>query len=236
MSKKITALYERSATYDCESIRRQRNNLETYAQAHGFENLQHYADCGYSAFDDMRPGFSIMMGAIDADKVGTVIVRDAARLSRNMDTMTQLTKEMQEHGVRIIMLNEKIDLLPPHIHDDENGLDYTLHGDYYLPDLIDQEQADHRPLGKWGMMRMDYLKKHRPLQYELLLLSGELHTHLADLDEQARDRHELVVKQMAHAEGITEQLKMRDQMTWVGMMNNISSAADEIIMSELIYC
>lgn len=235
MRKKITALYERSATYDCESIRRQKNNLETYAQTHGFENLQHYADCGYSAFDDMRPGFSIMMGAIDADKVGTVIVRDAARLSRNMETMMQLTKEMQEHGVRIIMLNEKIDLLPPHIHDDDNGLDYELHGDYYLPVILDPELEDHRPLGKWGMMRMNYLKEHRPGLYALMLLSGDLHTHLADLDEQARDRHQLIVKQIARTEGVTEQLKMQDQLAWVGRMNNIAARADEIIRDELIF-
>ena len=85
------------------------------------------------------------------------------------------------------------------------------------------------------MMRMDYLKGHRPLQYELLFLSGELHTHLADLDEQARERHERIVKQMAKAEGITEHLKMQDQMAWVGRMNSIAARADEIIRTELIY-
>lgn len=235
MSKKITALYERSATNNFESIRRQKNNLETYAQTQGFENLQHYTDCGYSAFDDMRPGFSILMGAVDADKVGTVIVRDASRFSRNMETMMQLTKEMQEHGVRIIMLNEKIDLLPPHIHDDDNGLDYELHGDYYLPVILDPELEDHRPLGKWGMMRMNHLKEHHHGMYTLMLLDGSLHTHLADLDEQAHERHELIVRQMAQAEGVTEQLKMLDQMAWVGRMNNIAARADEIIRDEMIF-
>ena len=232
MSKKITALYERSATYDCESIRRQKNNLETYAQTHGFENLQHYADCGYSAFDDMRPGFSIMMGAIDADKVGTVIVRDAARLSRNMDTMMQLTKEMQEHGVRIIMLNEKIDLLPPHIHDDENGLDYTLHGDYYLPDLGVEPGY---PLGKYGMMRMQYLKEYRPSLYTQLLLSSKLNDDLHQADVQAHQLLDTMIPKMAKEAGVSEQMKMTDQLRWVGMMNNIKAQVEEIIWHEIVY-
>lgn len=128
-----------------------------------------------------------------------------------------------------------MDVLPRRIHDDDNGLDYVLHGDYYLPVLFDPELEDHRPLGKWGMMRSDYLKEHRPGIYTKLLLGGDLHKHLADLDEQARERHELIVKQMAQAEGVTEHLKMQDQMAWIGRMNNIAARADEIIRTELIF-
>ena len=141
----------------------------------------------------------------------------------------------EKNGVRLIALTEKIDLLPSHIHDDDNGLDYVLHGDYYLPVILNPEMEDHRPLGKWGMMRSDYLKEHRPGFYARLLLGGDLHKHLADLDEQARERHELIVRQMAQNEGITEQLKMRNQLVWVGRMNSIAARADEIIRTELIY-
>lgn len=236
MSKKITALYERSAASNPEHIRRQMTNLETYAEGHDFTNLRHYTDNGYSGFTTDRPAFSSLMDAVRAGEVGTIIVCNASRIAREWLMFDSLTGEFDHHGVRLICIMDKIDMLPSHIHDDENGLDYTLYGDYYLPDLLDRSREDRRPYGKWGMMRMDYLRDHRPGLFTSMLLSGQLHTHLADLDEQARERHELIVKQMAQTEGITEQLKMQDQMAWVGMMNNISAAADEIIMSELIFC
>ena len=235
MSNKMTALYARSAANNPEHIAQQMNDLVTFAQANHFTNLCYFTDDGFSAFDSERPGLSALQNAIQAKKVSTIIVNDMTRISRVYKVCSAFADMAEKNGVRLIALTEKIDLLPSHIHDDDNGLDYVLHGDYYLPVILNPEMEDHRPLGKWGMMRSDYLKEHRPGFYARLLLGGDLHKHLADLDEQARERHELIVRQMAQNEGITEQLKMRNQLVWVGRMNSIAARADEIIRTELIY-
>ena len=121
--------------------------------------------------------------------------------------------------------------LKPNIH--ENGIDYTLSGDCYLPALRLPE--DKRPIGRWGRLHREYLKNYRPLLYNELLLSGRLYTILADLDEQAAERCRLIVRQMAQAESITEELKATDPVSWVQAMNSIRSRAEEIIQAEMIY-
>lgn len=230
-----TGLYARTATPEPDRIRRQIGNLMAFASSKGITNVRCFTDDGYSGANCDRPGFKAMMAAVDAGEIDTIIVTDMTRIARSYDSFKKICDMAQMKGVRLICIMEKIDILPKHIHDYSNDLDYTLHGDYYLPDLIDKDQEDHRPLGKWGMMRMDYLKEHHPGVYTYMLLNGSLHTHLADLDEQARERHERIVKQMAQVEGITEQMKMLDQMAWVGRMNNIAARADEIIRDELIF-
>ena len=123
--------------------------------------------------------------------------------------------------------------LEPRIHDNRNGLDYVLTDHYYLPALRLPE--DKRPIGRWGRLHREYLKNYRPLLYNELLLSGRLQTILADLDEQAAERCRLIVRQMAQAEGITEEIKARDPVRWVQAMNSIRSRAEEIIQAEMIY-
>ena len=122
--------------------------------------------------------------------------------------------------------------LKPRIH--ENGIDYVLVGDYYVPDLKLPEER--RPIGHWGRLHQSYLKLYRPILYNELILSGRLHTVLADLNEQAADRLGLIIRQMAEAEGVTEAMKAENQMLWVQSMNSIRSRAEEIIKAELIYC
>ena len=122
--------------------------------------------------------------------------------------------------------------LKPNIY--ENGIDYTLSGDCYLPELKLPEET--RPIGRWGRLHREYLKNSRPLLYNELLLSGRLQTILADLDEQAAERCRLIVRQMAQAEGITEEIKARYPVRWVQAMNSIRSRAEEIVKAELIYC
>ena len=124
--------------------------------------------------------------------------------------------------------------LEPRIHDNRNGLDYVLTDNYYLPAL--KLPADKRPIGRWGRLHREYLKNSRPLLYNELLLSGRLQTILADLDEQAAERCRLIVRQMAQAEGITEEIKARDPVRWVQAMNSIRSRAEEIVKAELICC
>lgn len=112
-------------------------------------------------------------------------------------------------------------------------LEYQKVGDYYFP-LLSYPAAD-RPIGYWGRMRRDYLKEHRPIYFSRLVLSGRFYIELAELDQQAQDRYELIIEQMKKAEGVTEELKSRDQMTWVGKMNNIAARAREIVMEEMIF-
>ena len=123
--------------------------------------------------------------------------------------------------------------LEPRIHDSRNGLDYVLTDHYYLPALRLPE--DKRPIGHWGRLHREYLKTYRPVLYQALLLSGKLYPILTDLDEQAAERCRLIVRQMARAEGITEELKAADPVRWVQAMNSIRSRAEEIIQVEMIY-
>ncbi len=115
----------------------------------------------------------------------------------------------------------------------ENGLEYTLVGDYYLHNLALPEER--RPIGKWGRMHREFLKKEHPIRFNSLILSGQLWTYLADLNEQAQERLFLIVEQLKTAEGVIEDLKAADPMAWVGAMNNIRNRAEEIILHELIY-
>ena len=118
--------------------------------------------------------------------------------------------------------------------DDRNGLWYELQGDYYLPclKLPEEEQAY---IGIWGQRHLRYLKKHHRVRYANLLTSGKLNCYLADIDQQAEEIFERLVKQMAKREGVTEQLKAANSMEWVRKMNSIRGRAVEITNSELIY-
>ena len=112
-------------------------------------------------------------------------------------------------------------------------IQYIRVGDYFIPDL--ELPQESRPMGKWGRMHRDYLREHKPIQYNCLLLSGKLWTYLADLNEQAQDSLEQMIDHMKAAEGMTEELKAADPMAWVGAMNNIHARAEEIVREELIF-
>ncbi len=115
----------------------------------------------------------------------------------------------------------------------ENGLEYTLVGDYFLPNLVLTEEL--RPIRKWGRLHREYLKQEHPILFESLILNGRLWTYLADLNEQAQERILLITEQMKAAEDVTEDLKAADPMAWVRAMNSIRNRAEEIILHELIY-
>ncbi len=121
-----------------------------------------------------------------------------------------------------------------HIYDETNGLWYKPVGDYYIPTLA-LSSEEQRPIGKWGRMHREYLKEHRPILFNELVLSGQFWTYLADLDEQVQERLSLIIEQLKVSEGVTEDLKASDQMAWVGAMNSIHHRAEEIVLQELIY-
>ncbi len=121
-----------------------------------------------------------------------------------------------------------------YIFDEGNGLWYELQGDYYIPCLAESVQ-DERPIGIWGQRHLRYIKTERKTLYTELLTSGRLNTYLADINEQATEQMLLLIMQMAEREGVTEQLKAKDQMFWVQRMNNIRDRAIEIVNHNLIY-
>ena len=118
-------------------------------------------------------------------------------------------------------------------YDEKNGMSYTLHGDYYLPDLVLREEEP--TYGKYGMLRKQFLKEYRPIRYQNLLLSGKLTAHLNLIDQEVTEQVEVLMKQMAEKQGVNENLKRQDQMKWVRLMNNIKVSAEEIVLKERVY-
>ena len=119
------------------------------------------------------------------------------------------------------------------VHDDSNGLDYILVGEIYLPLIAVPEEK--RDIGFYGSLHRNYLKDYKSGLYSYLTLTGKLWTYLADLNEQCVERRDFLMNQIMEQEGITEELKSRDQMEWVRQANNVRSRVDEIILSELVY-
>ena len=119
------------------------------------------------------------------------------------------------------------------IYDEKNGLSYTLYGDYYLPNL---EIAEEEPTyGKYEIMRKQFLKEYRSARYQYLVLTGKLTEHLNQVDKETREKVEMLVEQMAERWGVTEELKLQDQMEWVRRMNNIKTNAEEIVCKNIIF-
>ena len=119
------------------------------------------------------------------------------------------------------------------IYDEKNGLSYTLHGDYYLPDLVINEEET--TYGKYGIMRKQFLKEHRSARYQYLVLTGKLTEHLNQVDKEAREKVEMLMEQMAEQWDVTEKLKTQNQMEWMQRMNNIKTNAEEVVLKENIY-
>ena len=121
------------------------------------------------------------------------------------------------------------------IHDNVNGLDYTLVNDHYLPNLTVAAPTEQHPTGRWGRLHKMYLKEQHPIRYSQLLLSGELGGYLAKLDKQVEEQLALTVQQMQESEGVTEALKVANQLEWVRRMNSIRNRAEEIILREIVF-
>ena len=121
-----------------------------------------------------------------------------------------------------------------YIFDESNGLWYERRGDYYFPCLT-LPAEEEQPIGLWGQRHLRYIKEHRKALYTSLLLSGKLNSYLADIDQQAQEQLDTIIRQMAQIQGISEELKAVDQMAWVGKMNHIRASAIEIVNQEIVY-
>ena len=127
-------------------------------------------------------------------------------------------------GILIILIIQNISFF--------KKMEYILIGDYYLPAL---KVPRTRPVGRWGMLHKAYLKLRKPAYYQSLLLNGKLDAVLADVEEQAAERYEVLIEQMSQRESISEKLKEENQMEWVSRMRNLENRAEEIVKAELIY-
>ena len=123
--------------------------------------------------------------------------------------------------------------LADRMHDNNNGLDYQISGDYYIPILTVSEEKRH--IGRWGIMYREYLRSENPIRFNQLVLNGKLWSAMADVQEQADSRYELLMEQMSQTEGITEILKRQNPMEWVRQKNNLRNRVEEIIRTEIIY-
>ena len=282
----ITALYERlsrddDGDGDSNSIVHQKQMLEAYAKEHGFVNLRHYTDDGWSGASFDRPAWNELVAGVKAEEITTVIVKDLSRVGRDHLQVGFFTDILfREKEVHFIAIGNGIDSndqqsseFAPFLNimnewyvrdtskkiksvlkargmsgsahtsncacygykkDPENGLDYTLVNDHYLPNLTVAAPAEH-PTGRWGRLHKMYLKEQHPIRYNQLLLSGELGGYLAKLDKQTEEQLALTIRQMQEAEGVTEALKAADQLEWVRRMNNIRNRAEEIVYNEIVY-
>ena len=125
--------------------------------------------------------------------------------------------------------------LPKHYTNDQTGIRYTLHVDYYLPDLKLPESKDNRPIGKWGQLHLNHLKKNYKSTYYTYLMNGTLHDYLCGINDQAEEMFNRIVSHMAEVDSTDENLKATDQMKWVGLMNNYRHRAEEIVFDSIIY-
>ena len=114
-------------------------------------------------------------------------------------------------------------------------IEYTKVGDYYLQNLVAPSNMKNFEIGKYGKLRLKYLKEHKKAEYTILLMDNKLQKHLMEIDKIANERFDLLMKQFAQKENITEELKAKDQLKWVGLTNNFKNAAEEIVFSEIIY-
>lgn len=123
--------------------------------------------------------------------------------------------------------------LPKHIHDDKNGLNYTLHSDYYLPDL--EYHTTCYEIRRWGRMRLEYLRKNHQTWLNRMMLEGTLNDHLHQIDIQCQERYDILMEGYKRCWKITEELKVEDQMKWVQLMNLAKAEAERNIMQEIIF-
>ena len=126
-------------------------------------------------------------------------------------------------------------IMDKYIYDNSNGLWYELQGDYYIPCLVLPAEKEERHIGVWGHRHLRYIREHKKVFYTDLVISGKLQAYLADVEEQAQELFDRLMKQRSEREGITEKLKAENQMEWVARMNNIRNSTTEVVNAELIF-
>ena len=184
---------------------------------------------------DMESFFKEYGGAVLSTTFDKYCYVNVRHLPRFFDYSTELSYSKTErvtdiNDIQHPAIRNAMKMLD--IYDARTGMEYVLIGDYYLPAL---KVPRTRPVGRWGMLHKAYLKLRKPAYYQSLLLSGKLDTVLANVEEQAAERYEVLIEQMSQRESISEKLKEENQMEWVRRMSNLENSAAEIVKAELIY-
>lgn len=235
VNSKITAIYGRTCEPSTKNMTKQLNNLTNVANRYQFDNIRYFIDDGYPCADGGRPGFLKLMKAIRANEVSTLIIRDYSRLSRDARTQFNFMNELDLHGVRLLSVVEKEDRLPLHIHDDNNAMDYEMHGDYYYPMIIVSDPEKASITSQWADMRLRYLKEHKRKRFSQLVTTGKLNSHLTEIDRQARERFDTLMDAYKEKWHITEKLKAEDVMCWIQLMNHARAEAEWNVLNEIVH-
>lgn len=119
--------------------------------------------------------------------------------------------------------------------DEKTKIEYIRVGDYYIPNLTLPKPRRTGNIGKYGRLKLNYMKKHNIPEYTEMLLNNELNSYLLDIEDECKNKLEILIKQMAESQNVTEELKANNQLEWVGKMNSIKQSAEEIVLNELIY-
>ena len=240
-NEKITPLYERLSRDDelqgeSNSISNQKQMLEDFARRNGLPNPTHFTDDGISGTRFDRPGFLAMMEEVEAGRVEAIVIKDMSRLGRDYLKVGQVMEVLRQRGVRLIAINDGVDsslIITKQRSMNMSKLTYIRCGDYDIPNLKLSEQPE-TSIGKYGRMRKSYLKEHRPILYNHLLMSEKLYPHLIEIDRTAQERVDTMLPHMMETAGVTEELKACDPMRWVGLMNTLTAQIEEILIRELI--
>lgn len=226
---KYTALYARTYFAEPGRICQQIGKLTRIAREKKLGNLRLFIYDGYAGDADHRPAFTSLMEEIRNNRIGTVIVEHMGRLERRPSQFRDTVRMIHEQSVRLILVNESIDILPDDVQEDENILDLEPHFQDSSCEATNQE------IGKWGQLRSDLLVEERPGEYCRLFSDDMLDQTMIEINEAAEKRMAELVQKMQESEGVTEKLKVENRNEWILRMNSIRARAADIVKEEIIF-
>lgn len=226
---KYTALYARTYFAEPGRICQQIGKLTRTAREKKLGNLRLFIDDGYAGDADHRPAFTSLMEEIRNNRIDTVIVEHMGRLERRPSQFRDTVRMIHEQSVRLILVNENIDIVPDDVQEDKNVLDPQPH-------FQDSGcKAANPEIGKWGQLRSDFLVEERPGEYCRLFSDDMLDQTMIEINEAAEKRMVDLVQKMQESEGVTETLKAGNRNEWILRMNSIRARAADIVKEELIF-
>ena len=226
---KYTALYARTYFAEPGRICQQIGKLTRTAREKKLGNLRLFIDDGYAGDADHRPAFTSLVEEIRNNRIDTVIVEHMGRLERRPNQFRDTVRMIHEQSVRLILVNESIDILPDDVQEDENVLDPEPH-------FQDSgSKAANPEIGKWGQLRSDFLVEEHPGEYCRLFSDDMLDQTMIQINEAAEKRMAGLVQKMQESEGVTEKLKAENKQEWILRMNSIRARAADIVKEELIF-
>lgn len=228
----VARTYRKTALYlhgDADEIVQQDYTLEQFADEHNLRYLRFYRD---EQAD--RSELERLLANIEADAVSILLVTHLSVLG-NMDFLEGLSLKLKEHNVRLIAVNDLLNVKehPMARERMENGIHYTLHGDYYLPD-INSFGRDKQTIGRWGWRHLNYLRKHKPETYQQMVKDSSLYAYLVEINKQAEYRHRFVMHQILSNEATMNNIIPTDA-PWQTKVSTACAMADENVLFEMIY-